>query len=223
MSIKVRELTKTYQLGSTAIHALYNVNFEVMPGELLAIMGPSGSGKSTMLNLLGCLDTPSSGQYILEGNDVSHLDDDRLSEIRNSRIGFVFQNFNLLPRLSALENVALPLVYLGAKNARQRAAAALENVGLLNRAAHCSNKLSGGECQRVAIARAMATEPALILADEPTGNLDSRTGQEILRLFVELNQKGTTIILVTHDSKVAETARRIIHLKDGQITQIEEL
>lgn len=223
MLIETRDISKVYQMGSVNVHALKNINFGIKSGEFVAIMGPSGSGKSTLLHLLGCLDVPTSGQYILEGKDVSHLNDNNLAEIRNKRIGFVFQSYNLLPRLSALDNVELPLLYCATRQSRQKAKEALKTVGLIDRSIHCSCELSGGECQRVAIARAIVTSPALILADEPTGNLDSHTGEEILKLFVQLNQKDATIILVTHDRKIAETAHKIIHLKDGELVNIENL
>jgi putative ABC transport system ATP-binding protein len=223
MLIEARELSKTYGMGGGTVTALQSTSFDIAQGEFVAIMGPSGSGKSTLLNLIGCLDTPTSGRYMLEGVDVSHMDDTRLSEIRNRRIGFVFQSFNLLPRLTSLQNVELPLLYQEVPDCAKRAKAALETVGLGDRAKHRPAQLSGGECQRVAIARAIATNPALILADEPTGNLDSQTGQDILKLFLELHRKGSTIILVTHGREVAEDAQRIMHLKDGLVVKTETL
>jgi len=215
--IEVRNLCKTYILGSIELEVLKNVSFQVASGEFSAIMGPSGSGKSTLMNLIGCLDLPTSGSYRLENTDVQSLVPDELAEIRNRRIGFVFQSFNLLPRASALENVELPLLYGRASNARQIAETALDKVGLANRANHKPSELSGGERQRVAIARAIVNKPAIILADEPTGNLDTKTGAEILDIFAKLNQDGTTLILVTHEKHIAQYANRIISLRDGQV------
>jgi putative ABC transport system ATP-binding protein len=216
--IQTENLTRTYAMGNSTVHALRGVNFEVEMGEFVALMGASGSGKSTMMHLLGCLDTPTAGRYLLEGRDVSTLSKDERAHVRNTRIGFIFQTFNLLPRLSALDNIALPLLY-GREDAeaKKRAAEALERVGLLPRAEHRPNELSGGERQRTAIARALVTDPALILADEPTGNLDSKTGAEIMHLLVDLSAEGRTILMVTHDPKVAAYAGRILHMEDGEI------
>jgi putative ABC transport system ATP-binding protein len=217
--IEVRGLTKTYDLGEVAVHAMDGVDLVVRRGEYVAIMGPSGSGKSTLMNLIGCLDVPTSGTYHLRGKEVSRLSEDELAEIRNEEIGFVFQNFHLLPRQTALRNVELPLVYAGVRTAerRERALEMLRLVGLEARAGHQPNQLSGGERQRVAIARALVTRPALLLADEPTGNLDSRTGQEILELFDRLHANGNTIVLVTHDPEVGRRAARIVRVRDGKI------
>jgi len=195
---------------------LKNINFKIAPGEFIAVMGPSGSGKSTLMNLLGCLDLPTSGTYRLENTDVQTLSSNELAGIRNKRIGFVFQSFNLLPRASALENIELPLLYGGVKNPAKIAKEALSKVGLEHRAKHKPSELSGGECQRVSIARAIVNNPAIILADEPTGNLDSKTGEEIMTIFENLNRDGVTLILVTHEKVVADHARRIIHMRDGQ-------
>jgi putative ABC transport system ATP-binding protein len=216
--IQTENLTRTYTMGNSTVHALRGVNLEVEAGEFVALMGASGSGKSTMMHLLGCLDTPTAGCYLLEERDVSTLSKDERARVRNTRIGFVFQTFNLLPRLNALDNVALPLLY-GREDAeaKKRASAALERVGLMPRAEHRPNELSGGERQRVAIARALVTDPALILADEPTGNLDSKTGAEIMHLLVDLCDEGRTILMVTHDPKVAAYAGRILHMEDGEI------
>jgi putative ABC transport system ATP-binding protein len=215
--IEARSLVKTYILGGQTVRALDEVSMHVDAGEMLAIRGPSGSGKSTLMNILGCLDRPDAGTYVLAGEDVSRLNSNRLAEIRNRRIGFVFQTFNLLPRMSALENVELPVLYAGAANAKQAAVKALEVVGLADRMHHQPNQLSGGQRQRVAIARAIVTNPAIILADEPTGALDSRTGEEILALFKDLNGQGRTILVVTHDAAVARHCGREIYLKDGRI------
>lgn len=206
-------------MGSEIIHALRSISIQISKGEYVAFMGPSGSGKSTLMNIIGCLDTPSGGQYILNGNDVSNMTDNELAEIRNKEIGFVFQTFNLLPRSSALENVALPLVYAGyGKSTREeKAMQALESVGLGPRAKHKPNELSGGQRQRVAIARALVNNPSIILADEPTGNLDSKTSYEIMDLFENLYVKGNTIIMVTHEEDIAKYAHRIIRLRDGLI------
>jgi putative ABC transport system ATP-binding protein len=217
LMIKAESLVKAYVLGGAVIRALDGVSFQVQEGEMLAISGPSGSGKSTLMHILGCLDHVDSGKYVLAGEDVSKLSKDHLAEIRNQRIGFVFQTFNLLPRLSALENVELPLLYAGKHEAKDRAKAALETVGLSDRMRHEPNQLSGGQRQRVAIARALVTDPAILLADEPTGNLDSKTGVEILQFFKTLNATGRTIIVVTHDTGVAGFCRRQIHLMDGKI------
>jgi len=216
---------KIYRSGAGAVRALDGVDLQIREGEYVAIMGPSGSGKSTMMNLLGCLDTPTEGRYLLDGSDVRALDDDRLSEIRNRKIGFVFQSFNLLPRLDALENVALPLLYAGVgKAARlQRAADALRQVGLADRATHRPDEMSGGQRQRVAVARALVNHPSIILADEPTGNLDTATSEEVMKLFDAIHRKGNTIILVTHEEDVARHACRIIRLRDGKIESDENL
>ncbi len=213
------DLWKTYNMGSEKIHALHGVTFEVRKNEYLAIMGPSGSGKSTLMNLIGCLDTPSRGQYLFNGQLVSNMQDDTLADIRNQDIGFVFQSFNLLPRASARQNVELPLIYAGKGAAKRRKASkkVLEMVGLGDRIDHFPNELSGGQSQRVAIARALVTLPSLLLADEPTGNLDSKTGVEIMSLFDKLHRDGRTVVLVTHELAVAEHADRIIFLKDGKI------
>jgi putative ABC transport system ATP-binding protein len=217
--IAIEDVTKLYQMGEETIHALRGVSLNIHRNEYLAIMGPSGSGKSTLMNMLGCLDTPTSGRYEFNGNDVARMVDDELAEIRNREIGFVFQTFNLLPRSDALRNVELPLIYAGISphERRERARQALENVGLGNRVHHKPNELSGGQRQRVAIARALVNRPSIILADEPTGNLDSKTGVEILALFEELYEQGNTLIVVTHEESVARHARRIIRLHDGLI------
>ena len=215
--IKVEKLAKTYQMGKQKVSALDGVDFSIEKGEFVAIMGPSGSGKSTLMNLLGCLDLPSSGIYRLENLDIQDLKPDQLAEVRNRRIGFVFQSFNLLPRATALENTELPLLYGRVPKSTEIAFQALERVGLAHRAKHKPTELSGGERQRVAIARALVNSPAIILADEPTGNLDSTTGKEILNLFLELNQEGVTLILVTHEQKIAEQAKRIMQMRDGKI------
>jgi putative ABC transport system ATP-binding protein len=216
--IETQGLARTYHLGSTEVRALRGVDVRVAPGEFVALMGPSGSGKSTLMHLLGCLDTPTAGNYRLEGRDVSGLSHDERAQLRNNRIGFVFQTFNLLPLLSALDNVALPLLYQGRMpNVKGRASTALEQVGLADRVGHRPTELSGGERQRVAIARALVAEPALLLADEPTGNLDSKTGEEILRLLEDLHASRRTILLVTHDAGVAAHAGRIVQMQDGRI------
>lgn len=216
--IEIENVTKTYLMGETEVRALRGVSLNIEHGEMVAIVGPSGSGKSTLMNIIGCLDQPTEGTYRLDNVDVSKLDDDALAEIRNQKIGFVFQSFNLLPRTSALDQVELPMVYAGKPDRRQRALGALEQVGLGERVHHRPNELSGGQQQRVAIARALVNEPAIILADEPTGNLDSTSGQEIMNIFKTLNRdKGMTVILVTHDPEVAAEAQRTIRVKDGQI------
>jgi putative ABC transport system ATP-binding protein len=221
--IEARNLVKEYHLGGQIVRALDDVSIEIGDGELVAIRGPSGSGKSTLMSILGCLDYPDSGEYWLAGEDVAGLSKNRLAEIRNTRIGFVFQTFHLLPRMSALENVELPLHYAAAHDAKQRAEKALEIVGLSDRMHHEPNQLSGGQRQRVAIARAIVTDPAIILADEPTGALDSKTGDEILTLFKTLNQQGRTIIVVTHDQAVARRCQREIYLKDGKVARPPEV
>jgi putative ABC transport system ATP-binding protein len=217
--IEMQELTRVYDLGPQKIYALRGVNLTIEPGEYVAIMGPSGSGKSTLMNVIGCLDTPSSGSYLLDGVPVETLNDDELAAIRNKKIGFVFQTFNLLSRTTALQNVELPLVYAKIPRAerRQLAEEALVAVGLADRMNHQPNELSGGQRQRVAIARALVNRPSLLLADEPTGNLDSQTGREILDLFQELHARGNSIIMVTHEDDVAHEAKRIIHIRDGRV------
>jgi putative ABC transport system ATP-binding protein len=216
--IETNDLTRTYRLDHVEVQALRGVSVQVERGEFVALMGPSGSGKSTLMHLLGCLDTPTAGQYLLEGREVSRLSSDERARLRSARLGFVFQTFNLLPRLSALDNVQLPLLYQGRVDALEaRAREVLTRVGLGHRLQHRPTELSGGERQRVAIARALITNPALILADEPTGNLDSATGEDIMRLLVELCQEGRTIVVVTHDAVVAAHAQRVVHMRDGMI------
>jgi putative ABC transport system ATP-binding protein len=219
--IKLEEVSRIYDTGKVQVPALIDVNLEVANGEFLAIVGPSGSGKSTMMNILGCLDRPSSGLYTLDGQPVDELDDDGLALVRSRSIGFVFQSYNLLPRTSALENVATPLMYqgVGKKERLRRAQAALEQLGLGDRLQHQPSELSGGQQQRVGIARALVTEPALILADEPTGNLDSHSGEEVLSLFKDLHAIGRTIVLITHDVDVAEAADRAVHIRDGKLLE----
>ena len=221
--IKTEELAKVYEMGAEQVHALRGVNLEIRKGEYVAIMGPSGSGKSTLMNLIGCLDSPTSGKYWLAGRLVSDLDDDELAYIRNKEIGFVFQTFNLLPRATALHNVELPLIYNGtpAEERIEKARKALERVDLADRMQHKPNELSGGQRQRVAIARALVNNPSIVLADEPTGNLDSKTGEEIMALFENLYRQGNTIILVTHENDIAQHAHRIIHIRDGRIASDE--
>jgi putative ABC transport system ATP-binding protein len=217
--IEVREVTKTFELGQIRVRALHQVSMRVDGGDLVAIMGSSGSGKSTLMNILGCLDTPTSGRYLIDGVDVGHMDEDDLADLRNRKIGFVFQSFNLVARTSALVNVELPLAYAGLRGAerRRRAERALRSVGMGHRMAHQPAELSGGQQQRVAIARAIVTNPALILADEPTGNLDSRSTEEVLRIFARLNEDGRTLVLITHEPDVAAQAKRVIQLSDGEI------
>jgi len=220
--ITLEGITKVYRAGEVDVPALNGISLHIPEGEFVAIMGPSGSGKSTLMNLIGCLDQPSSGRYILDGYDVSALTDDQLAWIRNRKIGFVFQSFNLIPRASAVHNVEMPLIYAGDNRQRhERALAALESVGLLERALHLPNELSGGQQQRVAVARALVTDPAILLADEPTGNLDSESSVEIMRLLRDLNQQGRTIVLITHEADIAAFAQRVVRLRDGVIVSDE--
>jgi putative ABC transport system ATP-binding protein len=222
VSICINNVVKTYRMGSIEVHALRGVSLDIRDGELMAIMGPSGSGKSTLMNILGCLDVPTSGSYILDGKEVGRLKDDQLAAVRSRKIGFVFQQFNLLPRTPALEQVELPMVYAGLGDRRKRAMAALEAVGLSDRAHHKPTEMSGGQQQRVAIARALVNEPSIILADEPTGALDTTTSAEIMAIFQLLNrEQGLTVVFVTHESDIAHHTRRIIHLRDGLITSDE--
>ena len=218
--IELDNITKIYKMGRTEVVALNGVSLSVEQGEMVSIIGPSGSGKSTLMHIIGCLDKPTSGEYRLEGVQVSKLNDNKLAEIRNKKLGFVFQSFNLLPRNTALDNVELPLIYGGAGNRRQRALQALESVGLAQRAHHRPNELAGGEQQRVAIARALINNPSLILADEPTGNLDTQTSKEIMLLFQKLNEQGITIVLVTHEADIAAYTQRSIKMRDGKIEAI---
>lgn len=217
--IRLEELSKHYQMGKVVVKALNNVSLTIAAGEMVGIVGPSGSGKSTLMNILGCLDVPTSGKYYLDGKEVSELDEDELAEIRNRKIGFVFQNFNLLPSLTALENVELPLIYrgIGGAERRIRALEALEKVGLSDRIDHKPVELSGGQQQRVAIARALAGDPPVILADEPTGNLDSRSGREVMEILAQLHQQGKTIIIITHDQNIAARLPRVIRIQDGML------
>jgi putative ABC transport system ATP-binding protein len=219
--IKVRGLSKAYVMGSNVVHALRDVDLDIHRGEFVAIMGPSGSGKSTFMNVVGCLDRPSGGRYWLDGKEVQGMTDNQLAEVRNRTIGFVFQTYNLLPRTTALKNVELPLMYAGVKDRQRRAAEALERVGLGQRTHHKPNELSGGQQQRVAIARAIVNDPVLILADEPTGNLDTRTGEEIMALFQELNRQGKTVVIVTHEHDIAQHCKRIVRFRDGRVQSDE--
>jgi putative ABC transport system ATP-binding protein len=223
--IRTEGLTKTYEMGAEQVHALQGVDVEIRKGEYVAIMGPSGSGKSTLMNLIGCLDSPTSGRYWLAGRLVSELDDDELAYIRNKEIGFVFQTFNLLPRATALHNVELPLIYNGtpAEERVEKAKQALQRVDLTSRMTHRPNELSGGQRQRVAVARALVNDPSIVLADEPTGNLDSKTGEEIMNLFENLHSQGNTIILVTHELDIAQHAHRVIFIRDGKIASDEKV
>lgn len=219
MQIEIKNMFKDYVMGEVEVQALMDINLSIKKNEYLAIMGPSGSGKSTLMNILGCLDTPTTGQYLFEGIDVSSLSDDALSAMRNKEIGFIFQNFNLLPRLNALQNVELPMIYAGIKadERKERAIKALERVNLADRMHHKSSEMSGGQRQRVAIARALVSKPGILLADEPTGALDSKTGDEIMQLFDELHKEGNTIIVITHEQEIADYAHRTIFIKDGRI------
>ena len=217
--IRTEHIAKVYVMGTEKVHALRDISITIEQGEYVALMGPSGSGKSTLMNMIGCLDTPSSGQYFLDGEDVSRMSDNQLAEVRNKKIGFVFQTFNLLPRSSALDNVTLPLIYagMGSSDRKKRGEVVLNQVGLGDRMLHQPNELSGGQRQRVAVARALVNNPALILADEPTGNLDSKTSVEIMGLFQEIHEKGNTIVVVTHEEEIAQHAHRIIRLRDGLV------
>lgn len=217
--IVLKDIRRSYKLGDQIVHALRSITLNINKGEYIALMGPSGSGKSTLMNLIGCLDTPNGGTYFLNNKEVSNMDDDELSTIRNEEIGFIFQTFNLLPRMTAQENVALPLIYsgIGKSERMDRAAKALADVGLMDRMKHKPNELSGGQRQRVAVARALINNPSILLADEPTGNLDSKTSTEIMALFAELHKKGNTIILVTHEEDIAQFAEKVIRMKDGNI------
>ncbi len=222
--IKITNMSKVYRMGENVVNALNNVSLHIAKHEFVAIIGPSGSGKSTLMNMLGCLDTPSSGTYVLDGKEVSELSDDQLAEIRNKKIGFIFQGFNLIQKLNAIENVELPLVYqgVGSKERHRRSVQALEAVGLGDRIYHRPNELSGGQQQRVAIARALVNDPPIILADEPTGNLDSKSGQEVMHTLEELHRNGNTIILITHDPNIAAMAERVVRIQDGEITEDRE-
>lgn len=221
--ISIDDIHKTYEVGDQQVHALDGVDLTIYRNDYVAIMGPSGSGKSTLMNMLGCLDTPTSGRYVLNGTDVSDMDEDELAEVRNKEIGFVFQTFNLLPRYTAVENVAVPLVYAGIAKSRRlrRAEEALRSVGLENRMEHRPNEMSGGQRQRVAVARALVNDPSIILADEPTGNLDTKTSIDIMRLFERIYRSGNTVIVVTHEEDIARHARRIVRLRDGRIESDE--
>lgn len=217
--ISIEDIRKTYEVGTQQVHALAGVNLKIWRNDYVAIMGPSGSGKSTLMNILGCLDTPTSGRYVLNGTDVSHMDEDELAEVRNKEIGFVFQTFNLLPRYTALENVAVPLIYAGVSKSKRlrRADEVLQSVGLGDRMEHKPNEMSGGQRQRVAVARALINDPSIILADEPTGNLDTKTSIDIMHLFERIYESGNTVIVVTHEEDIARHARRIVRLRDGVI------
>ena len=220
--IRLQDVSKIYRMGNVDVAALQGVSIFIEPGEMVAIMGPSGSGKSTMMNIIGCLDVPTSGSYALEGEDVGGMSDNRLAEIRNSKIGFVFQTYNLLPRLSALANVELPLLYGGRRNRRRRALEALDRVGLADRVSHKPTELSGGQQQRVGIARALVKRPSILMADEPTGNLDSRSSEEILAILQRLNrEEGMTVILVTHEASIAARAQRVMSMLDGRVVSVE--
>lgn len=220
--IDIKDMSKVYEMGENKVYALDHIDLNIKKHEFVSIIGPSGSGKSTLMNMLGCLDVPTEGIYILDGKPISKMSDDELAEIRNKKIGFVFQGFNLLPKLTAIENVELPLIYqnVPAKERRERAKKALASVGLEDRINHTPNELSGGQQQRVAIARALITNPPLILADEPTGNLDSKSGKEVMEIFKKLNEQGNTIVLITHDNDVAKQAKRIIRIQDGKLSEI---
>ncbi len=221
--IDIKNMSKIYTMGENKVYALNHINLNIKEHEFVSIIGPSGSGKSTLMNMLGCLDVPTEGTYILDGKPISKMSDDELADIRNNKIGFVFQGFNLLPKLTAIENVELPLIYqnVPAKERHERARKALASVGLEGRKDHTPNELSGGQQQRVAIARALITNPPLILADEPTGNLDSKSGKEVMEIFKKLNEQGNTIVLITHDSDVAKQAKRIIKIQDGTLTEVQ--